>query len=65
VAKDNQRRNMEISLYNLVATMIQNTDQTMDDVSDVLLNHPTDPTKITVTFRDGTEAVIELSRPRH
>jgi hypothetical protein len=56
---------MEISLYNLVATMIQNTDQTMDDVSDVLLNHPTDPTKITVTFRDGTEAVIELSRPRH
>lgn len=54
-----------MKLVDIVREQIKPIGKTLDDVADVKLNHPTDPTQYTIIFCDGTEAVVDVIRPTH
>jgi hypothetical protein len=52
-----------IELKTAVAGIVQQIGKTMNDVDDVRINHPTDPTRLIIFFTDGSQATVEIERP--
>lgn len=50
-------------LEQIVADLCVPIGKTLGDVIDVTLDHPEFPSTITIFFNDGTNAVVEVTRP--
>ncbi len=59
------QREQGVSLGVVVEGMIARIGKTLNDVVDVIPNHPQHPTKVLVIFTDKTSTTLEITYPRN